>query len=167
LEAPPAPTGEEREKTAREEDGLPADAKVLGTAPGQRCELCGAGRDVFLIRRRKGGEAAPLHKECVAKARGSTDHAEATRQIGRSEGREIMTFDVLANLYGELDPWAVAPFIEYHGASPCPRQVMGFVILRSLIFAKHTPDFDFASFRPPLLTIGLVLAAFAASRFRR
>jgi hypothetical protein len=68
LEAPPAPPGEERDKTAREEDGLPADAKVLGTAPGQRCELCGAGRDVFLIRRRKGGEAAPLHKECAAKA---------------------------------------------------------------------------------------------------
>jgi putative DNA primase/helicase len=47
---------------------LPATAKVLGLAPGQRCELCGSGKDVFLIRRRRGGEAAPLHKACAARA---------------------------------------------------------------------------------------------------
>jgi hypothetical protein len=54
------PTGEAT-KTAN----LPAGAKVFGIAPGQRCELCGAGGDVFLIRRRKGKQAAPLHKYCA------------------------------------------------------------------------------------------------------
>jgi hypothetical protein len=49
-------------------DDLPPEAKVLGIAPGQRCELCGSGFDVFLIRRRKGEEAAPLHKACAVRA---------------------------------------------------------------------------------------------------
>jgi hypothetical protein len=62
-----APTGETT-KTAN----LPAGAKVLGMAPGQRCELCGAGRDVFLIRRRKGEPAAPLHKDCAARVWGQS-----------------------------------------------------------------------------------------------
>jgi hypothetical protein len=49
--------------------GVP-DAKVLGPAPGQRCELCGAGRDVFLIRRRQGEEAGSVHKACAIRAWG-------------------------------------------------------------------------------------------------
>jgi hypothetical protein len=53
--------------TTASADGLPPDAKVLGMAPGQRCELCGSGQDVFMIRRR-GEEPAPLHKACAARA---------------------------------------------------------------------------------------------------
>jgi hypothetical protein len=49
-------------------DGLPPSAKVLGLAPGQRCWSCGKGHDVFLIRRRKGEQAAPLHKKCAAES---------------------------------------------------------------------------------------------------
>jgi Protein of unknown function (DUF3631) len=72
LSAEPAshpPTTPGNGRTEAESDafgGLPPDTKVLGRAPGQRCDLCGKGRDVFLIRRRKGEQAAPLHKKCAA-----------------------------------------------------------------------------------------------------
>ena len=47
-------------------EGLPAGSKVVGIAPGQRCELCGTGRDVYLIRLPVEQEAAPRHKHCAA-----------------------------------------------------------------------------------------------------
>jgi hypothetical protein len=66
-DAPPAPPGGQQENTSAGEsgDGLPPDTKVLGVAVGQRCELCGSGRNVYLIRRRSGEEAAPMHKNCA------------------------------------------------------------------------------------------------------
>jgi hypothetical protein len=53
-------------------DGLPGlpDARVRGMAPGQKCQLCGSGRDVFLIQHRKGEAADPVHKDCAARAWG-------------------------------------------------------------------------------------------------
>src|SRR5262249_5704687 len=47
--------------------GLPAGSKVVGIAPGQRCELCGAGRYVFAIALPGEAEAAPRHKSCAAR----------------------------------------------------------------------------------------------------
>jgi putative DNA primase/helicase len=46
---------------------VPADSKVLGVAPGQRCEHCGAGRDVYLIILPGEQEPAPRHKHCAAR----------------------------------------------------------------------------------------------------
>jgi hypothetical protein len=51
-----------------QDNGLPAEAKIAGTAPGQRCHGCGKGRNVQLIRRRKGSPADPWHVECAAQA---------------------------------------------------------------------------------------------------
>jgi hypothetical protein len=51
--------------------GVPG-AKVLGMAPGQKCELCGAGRDVFMVRRRQGEEAGSVHKACAIGAWGQS-----------------------------------------------------------------------------------------------
>jgi RecA-family ATPase len=68
LEAQPAPTGEKEGTGAGENnDSLPPVAEVLGVAAGQRCELCGAGRDVYLIRLREGEEAAPMHRDCAVR----------------------------------------------------------------------------------------------------
>jgi hypothetical protein len=67
ADAPPAPPGGQQENTSAGEsgDGLPPDTKVLGVAAGHRCQLCGSGRNVYLIRRRSGEEAAPMHKDCA------------------------------------------------------------------------------------------------------
>ena len=46
---------------------LPPGTKICGVAPGQRCELCGSGRDVYLIRLPGEPEAAPRHKPCTAR----------------------------------------------------------------------------------------------------
>jgi RecA-family ATPase len=45
---------------------LPANSKVLSVAPGQRCELCGSGRDVHFIQLPDERQAAPRHKRCAA-----------------------------------------------------------------------------------------------------
>jgi RecA-family ATPase len=68
LEAPDLPTGIGGEQPSGKK--LPAEAKVRGMAPGQKCQLCGSGRDVFLIQRRKGEAADPVHKDCAARAWG-------------------------------------------------------------------------------------------------
>ena len=49
------------------DDLLPPGAKICGVAPGQRCELCGSGRDVYLVRLPGEPEAAPRHKPCTAR----------------------------------------------------------------------------------------------------
>jgi hypothetical protein len=54
-------------KKAANDPDPPAGGKVLGVAPGQRCELCGNGRDVYLIQLPGEHEAAPRHKECAAR----------------------------------------------------------------------------------------------------
>jgi hypothetical protein len=46
---------------------MPAGSKILGVAPGQRCELCGAGRDVHLVQLPDEQEAAPRHRKCAAR----------------------------------------------------------------------------------------------------
>jgi hypothetical protein len=47
---------------------LPAGSKVLGKAlAGHRCELCGKGRDVYLIQLREEEEAAERHRDCAGR----------------------------------------------------------------------------------------------------
>jgi putative DNA primase/helicase len=46
---------------------LPPGSNFLGMAPGQRCELCGSGRDVYLIQLPGEQEGAPRHKQCAAR----------------------------------------------------------------------------------------------------
>ena len=46
---------------------LPADSKVPSRAPGRRCELCGSGGDVWLIKLPDEREAAPRHKHCAVR----------------------------------------------------------------------------------------------------
>ena len=50
---------------ATDTDTLPASSKVLGIAPGHRCELCGSGRHVYLIQLPGEEEAAPRHMHCA------------------------------------------------------------------------------------------------------
>jgi putative DNA primase/helicase len=45
---------------------LPRHTKVLGLAPGQKCELCGSGRDVFVVQLPVEREGASRHKRCAA-----------------------------------------------------------------------------------------------------
>jgi hypothetical protein len=45
---------------------LPSRSKVFGIAPGQRCDHCGKGRDVYLIQLPGEEEAAGRHKKCAA-----------------------------------------------------------------------------------------------------
>jgi hypothetical protein len=57
---------------------VPVGSKVLGVAPGQKCELCGSGRDVHLVQLPDEREAAPRHKQCAARywgKKGSESHA--------------------------------------------------------------------------------------------
>jgi RecA-family ATPase len=51
--------------TPADDPTIPAGSKVLGVAPGQRCELCGSGRDVHLIQLPGEHEPAPRHKQCA------------------------------------------------------------------------------------------------------
>jgi putative DNA primase/helicase len=46
---------------------MPIGSRTLGVAPGQRCELCGEGRDVHLVCLPGEPEAAPRHKQCAAR----------------------------------------------------------------------------------------------------
>jgi hypothetical protein len=46
---------------------VPVGSKVLGVAPGQKCELCGSGRDVHLVQLPGECEAAPRHMQCAAR----------------------------------------------------------------------------------------------------
>jgi RecA-family ATPase len=69
VESPPAPPGKKGSSTSggTQADGLPPDAKIVGSAPpGERCFRCGKASGVKLIRRRKGEPADQMHIACAA-----------------------------------------------------------------------------------------------------
>jgi phage/plasmid-associated DNA primase len=54
-------------QTADDDSAVPTGSIVLGIAAGQRCELCGSGRDVYRIQLPGELEAAPRHKPCATR----------------------------------------------------------------------------------------------------
>jgi hypothetical protein len=79
---------------ATQDAPLPVGSKVCGIAPGQRCELCGAGREVYLIQLPDEHEGAPRHKKCAARYWACLDHppsvgekSDDERHCGQCNGR--------------------------------------------------------------------------------
>jgi putative DNA primase/helicase len=73
----PVQKGEFSEAT---QDGhLPIGSKVCGFAPGQRCEHCGSGREVYIIQLPGEQGAAPRHKQCAVRYWGVHEKSEETR----------------------------------------------------------------------------------------
>jgi hypothetical protein len=79
--------GDEGKET--QETPLPVGSKVCGIAPGQRCEFCGAGREVYLIQLPDEHEGAPRHRKCAARYWACLDHPPSVdeRRCGQCDGR--------------------------------------------------------------------------------
>ena len=75
-------TVRERELSEATKDApLPIGSKVCSIAPGQRCELCGEGREVYLIQLPDEHEGTPRHKNCAARYWDCLDHPPSETRI--------------------------------------------------------------------------------------